>query len=209
MALVGIRDIRDYLIQVRPDSQSSGMASPFNVKKKALTLANFTQDEIKTLYNQHTEASGQVFEDSAIERAWHWSEGQPWLVNALAYEAVVEILKNDYSKVITTDIIDKAARDVILSRPAHLDSLLERIKEPRVNRALASVIFGNPDEDDEVSDEDLDYIQDLGLIKCENGSYLSSNPIYEEIMLRKLSSHLQIKAPKRWLAAGLKVNNLK
>jgi hypothetical protein len=197
MALVGIRDIKDYLVRVHPESECEGIASPFNIKKKALTLANFTQTEIGTLYRQHTEASGQLFEDSAIERAWHWSEGQPWLVNALAYEAVVEILKDDYSKAVTAEIIDKAAREIILSRPVHLDSLLERIKEPRLNRALASVIFGSQDEDDEVSDEDINYIQDLELIKYKNSSYTSSNPIYEEIILRKLASYLQFKVPKK------------
>ncbi|MDR0354774.1 MAG: ATP-binding protein, partial [Deltaproteobacteria bacterium] len=49
MALVGLRDIRDYLAQARPDAMSKGIASPFNIKKKALTLANFTLDEIEIL----------------------------------------------------------------------------------------------------------------------------------------------------------------
>ena len=57
LALVGMRDIRDYLVQVRPDSASTGLASPFNVKKKALPLAHFTQEEIAALYRQHTEAT--------------------------------------------------------------------------------------------------------------------------------------------------------
>jgi hypothetical protein len=61
MALVGMRDIRDYLVQVRPEEKYIGLASPFNVKKKSLTLANFTHDEIQGLYNQHTEATDQIF----------------------------------------------------------------------------------------------------------------------------------------------------
>jgi hypothetical protein len=93
MAIVGLRDIRDYLAQVRPDEMSKGLASPFNIKKEALTLANFTERDIEALYLQHTEASTQVFEPSAIQRAWYWSEGQPWLVNALANQAVVRDLK--------------------------------------------------------------------------------------------------------------------
>jgi hypothetical protein len=127
MALVGMRDIRDYLVQVRPEEQSTGLASPFNVKKKSLTLANFTQDEIQSLYNQHTEATGQVFRQEAIERAWYWSEGQPWLVNALAYEVVVEQLKNNYFKVIDGTNIDQAAETLIQRRDTHMDSLLERL----------------------------------------------------------------------------------
>jgi hypothetical protein len=58
MALVGMRDIRDYLVQVRTESESIGLASHFNIKKEALTLANFTKEQIQELYHQHTEASG-------------------------------------------------------------------------------------------------------------------------------------------------------
>ncbi|MDR1607034.1 MAG: ATP-binding protein, partial [Deltaproteobacteria bacterium] len=96
LALVGMRDIRDYL-ETSEDLRAKAEGSPFNIKKESLTLANFTQSEIATLYHQHTEASGQVFEPLAVERAWYWSEGQPWLVNALAYEALVKILNNNYS----------------------------------------------------------------------------------------------------------------
>lgn len=109
MALIGMRDIRDYLVRVRPEDQAVGLASPFNVKKESLTLANFTQAEIQTLYCQHTEATGQVFTQDAIERAWYWSEGQPWLVNAIAGEIVVKQLRNDFSTVISESNIDQAA----------------------------------------------------------------------------------------------------
>ncbi|MDR2456257.1 MAG: hypothetical protein LBE49_06670 [Deltaproteobacteria bacterium] len=152
VALVGMRNIKDYRTQARAEqaraeqasaeqasaeqaraeTKSKGPASPFNIIKKALILPNFTSDEIKALYNQHTEASGQVFEPSAIERAWYWSEGQPWLVNALAFEAVTEILKNQYSEPVTGPIIDLAAGALIKRRDTHIDYLLERLREPRV-----------------------------------------------------------------------------
>jgi hypothetical protein len=61
--------MRDYLVQVRPDEESKGVASPFNIKKESLTLANFTRNEIQTLYGQHTEVAGQKFTDEAIDRA--------------------------------------------------------------------------------------------------------------------------------------------
>ncbi|MDR1577510.1 MAG: hypothetical protein LBT86_04690 [Deltaproteobacteria bacterium] len=66
MALVGLRDLRDYVVEVGGDTSVIGSGSPFNITQKALTLTNFTRDEIKTLYLQHTEASGQIFEDKAI-----------------------------------------------------------------------------------------------------------------------------------------------
>ncbi|MDR1041122.1 MAG: ATP-binding protein, partial [Deltaproteobacteria bacterium] len=85
MALVGMRDIRDYLTIVRADGESQGPGgSPFNVRDESLSLADFTREEIEVLYGQHTAETGQIFEPEAVDRAWHWTEGQPWLVNALA-----------------------------------------------------------------------------------------------------------------------------
>jgi hypothetical protein len=58
VALVGMRNIRDYKAQVRPDSQTLGSASPFNIVTKLLTLKNFTKEEIRQLYQQHTDETG-------------------------------------------------------------------------------------------------------------------------------------------------------
>ncbi|MDR1038919.1 MAG: ATP-binding protein [Deltaproteobacteria bacterium] len=78
MALVGIRDIRDYLTKVRKPLETKGPeGSPSNVKKESLTLPDFTRDEIRDLYGQRTSETGQVFLPEAVDRAWYWSEGQP------------------------------------------------------------------------------------------------------------------------------------
>jgi hypothetical protein len=192
MALVGMRDIRDYLNQVRPDLASMGLTSPFNIKKKAFTLANFTRSEIGTLYSQHTLSSGQVFEDSAIDRAWYWSEGQPWLVNALAYEIVVEILQNDYTAIIDCKLMDQAAEVLIKRRDTHIDSLLERLKEPRISRIMEPVITGAKRLPGVVTEDDIKYSLDLGLLKRESGVLKAANPIYQEVILRTLSSKYEI-----------------
>ena len=86
-----------------PSSNSGGAtlgsASPFNIASMSLKLANFTEDEVGALYAQHTADTGQVFPSEAVSRAFHWSQGQPWLVNALAREVVDKILGMDYVKV--------------------------------------------------------------------------------------------------------------
>ncbi|MDR0550282.1 MAG: hypothetical protein LBI10_12880, partial [Deltaproteobacteria bacterium] len=114
LALVGMRDIRDYLASNHPDSVDERLANPFNIVTERLTLANFTEKEIGELYGQHTAATGQKFSKNALERAWYWSEGQPWLVNALARQTVVIILNNDYKVDITAKHIDRAAQDLII-----------------------------------------------------------------------------------------------
>ncbi|MDR0704624.1 MAG: ATP-binding protein, partial [Planctomycetaceae bacterium] len=70
IALVGMRNIRDYKAKVRPDSVTLGSASPFNIVTESLTLRNFTKEEITQLYHQHTSETGQLFEDDAVELVW-------------------------------------------------------------------------------------------------------------------------------------------
>ena len=190
VALVGMRNIRDYKAQVRPDSDTLGSASPFNIVTKSLTLTNFTRDEIGSLYGQHTAETGQVFEEPAVDRASYWTCGQPWLVNALARECVEELLENDYARPVTAERMDEAAEVLLCRRDTHLDSLLERLKEPRVQRIVEPVILGTEPVESTLSD-DCQYVLDLGLLKREERTLKPANPIYAEVILRTLSYDTQ------------------
>jgi hypothetical protein len=127
LALVGTRNIRNYLYRVSPEEKSTGTPSPFNVIESSLSLGDFTREDIKALYGQHTALTGQVFEPSAFDQAWLWTEGQPWLVNALAKSVIERQFKRDYSRVVAGLDIDHAARDTLQRGETPIDSLLERI----------------------------------------------------------------------------------
>ncbi|MDR1546337.1 MAG: hypothetical protein LBU12_06430 [Deltaproteobacteria bacterium] len=75
-------DFHDCLVQ--SETESRGLASPFNIKEGTF----FPRAEIETVHRQRNEAAGPVFEASAVDQAWRWSKGQPWLVNALAQQIV-------------------------------------------------------------------------------------------------------------------------
>ncbi|MDR1079838.1 MAG: ATP-binding protein [Deltaproteobacteria bacterium] len=206
LALVGMRDIRDYLYRIRPEERSTGLGSPFNVREESLTLADFTFEEIGALYWQHTEETGQIFEPGAVERVWFWTEGQPWLVNALADDVIYKRFKKDYSRAITGADIDQSARNLILRNPPHFDSLLERLKEPRVRRVIEPVITGAGILPGNVPTDDAEYTIDLGLLKGnpdDNVSFRASNPIYGEVIVRALTRKLQKDVPpqlaNRWM----------
>jgi len=92
IALVGMRNIRDYKAQVRLENQTLGPANPFNIVTKTLTLKNFTKEEITSLYQQHTDETGQIFENETIDLIYERTCGQPWLINAIVREIIVEIL---------------------------------------------------------------------------------------------------------------------
>jgi predicted SprT family Zn-dependent metalloprotease len=158
-------------------------------------------EEIGNLYRQHTVATGQVFEDSAVERALYWTEGQPWLVNALAYDVVSRQFGDDYSKVISGIDIDQAAKTLILRNDTHLDSLLERLREPRIRRVMEAVITGIDSFPSEISDDDAKYTLDLGLLKknLNKDDYQPANPIYQEVIVRAMSSGLQKSFPAEYV----------
>lgn len=58
VALIGLRDVRDYKVAAG-GSRRLGTASPFNIKIESLTLRNFTQAEVASLYGQHTADTGR------------------------------------------------------------------------------------------------------------------------------------------------------
>jgi hypothetical protein len=196
VALVGMRNIRDYKAKIRPDSESMGSASPFNIVTESLTLKNFTTEEIVRLYRQHTGETGQAFEENAIELIWEQTQGQPWLVNAIAREVIEKMLHSDYTKPVTVELVREAIQNIILARPTHIDSLLERLKEERVRRIIEPMILG--EEFIPRNSDDFLYTCDLGLIRVLNGRVEPANPIYAEVIIRKLSSDMQetLKNPK-------------
>ncbi|MDR1480708.1 MAG: ATP-binding protein, partial [Planctomycetaceae bacterium] len=116
VALVGMRNIRDYKAKVRPESQGLGGASPFNIVTETFTLKNFTKEEIIFLYQQRTNETGQIFKENAIDLVWEQTQGQPWLVNAIAREVIVKLLDSDHSKPITAELVGEAIQNIILNR---------------------------------------------------------------------------------------------
>ncbi|MDR2199427.1 MAG: AAA-like domain-containing protein [Deltaproteobacteria bacterium] len=217
IALVGMRNIRDYRIKIRPDTQTMGSFSPFNIIKKVLTLSNFTPVEIASLYAQHSEASGQVFEEEAVQRVWYWTEGQPWLVNALAAEVVEDILRHDYTKPINASLIDQAADNLVRRRDTHIDSLLARLSEPGVLKVIESVISlsstsVNNYKADKISGESynnsLQYCIDLGLIKQEDMPQ-PANRIYASIIMRYLNQNVIVDISNDQANAWMDGNKIK
>ncbi len=186
VALVGMRNVRDYKVKVREDRDTLGSASPFNIVAESLTLRNFNKPEVIDLLSQHTKQNKQVFSSEVVDVVYYYSQGQPWLVNAMVKETINKILDSDYTKRISEEHVEKAAQNIILRRDTHIDSLLERLKEKRVQKVLEPVITGETSLFDPL-DDDFQYVLDLGLLKDDNGRYRPSNPIYSEVFSRTLS----------------------
>ena len=189
LALVGMRNIRDYKARIRPDSATFGSSSPFNIVTKAFTLRNFTAAEVAELYAQHTAETGQVFERQAVDYAFEQTQGHPWLVNAVARECVEEIAKRDYAVPVTRSMAEQAVQNIILARGTHVDSMLERLKEPRVRKIIQPLIMGEEVADN--GDDDYMFAKDLGLIRDDRDRAEPANPIYAELIFRALTQKAQ------------------
>lgn len=192
LALIGMRDVRDYKVA----SGASGRlhtSSPFNIKVESLTLRNFTAEEVAALYQQHTAETGQVFTPEAMRRAFDLTQGQPWLVNALARQAT-QVLAPDPKTPITAEIIDRAKEILIERQDTHLDSLAERLREPRVRRIIEPMLAGQLLSD--TPQDDIRFLIDLGLARAGNGGGLEiANPIYREVIPRALAGTAQASLP--------------
>jgi len=189
VALIGLRDVRDYRIEEGPQSPRLGTSSPFNIKVESLTLRNFTAEEVASLCLQHQEASGQIFESAALERVFELTQGQPWLVNALARQ-LVEVEVPNRQEPIDLEAVERAKERLVLRRDTHLDSLAARLREPRLRRVIEPILGGTIFSA-EVTSDDLEYAIDLGLLRRTEGNIEVANPIYREVIPRALAEVLE------------------
>ncbi len=197
IALIGLRDVRDYKIRLRPERENLGTGSPFNVKSKSLFMLGFTVAEVSDLLEEHTKATGQAFDEAVKQEIYRLSQGQPWLTNALANQIVAELLHNDYQKTITLEHVAQAREALIQRRDTHLDSLIDKLREPLVKPIVEAIINGETPDFDILNDA-LSYTRDLGLI-APKPPVRFANPIYQEIIPRVLSFGFQEMLPSDYI----------
>ncbi len=206
VGLIGLRDVRDYKV-ASGGSERLNTASPFNIKVSSITLRNFNAEEVAELYQQHTEDTGQLFTPEAAAIAFDLTIGQPWLVNALAKEVVEKMVKNR-SVAITKEHILQAKEILISRRDTHLDSLAERLREPRIKAIIQPMLAGL--ELGDIPNDDIQFVIDLGLCKMHpQGGLTIANPIYREVLPRVLTvtpmASLPMIAPT-WLTQSGELN---
>jgi hypothetical protein len=189
--LCGVRDVRDYRIHSSKTKEIITGGSAFNIKAESLRLGNFSPEEIVRLYRHHTTETGQVFEDAVFPLVWELTAGQPWLVNALAYQACFAMKEmRDRTKPVTVEVINQAREELILRRDTHLDQLTDKLREDRVRRVIEPLLAGAGDLKS-LPPDDISYARDLGLITA-NGQIQIANRIYQEVIPRELTWSAQV-----------------
>jgi hypothetical protein len=192
MGLIGMRDVRDYKV-ASGGSDRLQTASPFNIKVESLTMRGFYAEEVAELYQQHTDDTGQIFTPEAVQLVFDLTQGQPWLVNALARQ-LTEVIAPEPSIVITPSMVEEAKEILIRRQDTHLDSLAERLREDRVKVIIEPILAGQ--NLPMTSNEDRQYLVDLGLLRRDPaGGLVVANPIYREVLPRVLAQGPQDSLP--------------
>ena len=183
--LCGVRDVRDYRIHARSEKEVITGGSAFNIKAKSLRLGDFSREEVLALLGQHTSETGQEFTAEALDTVWEQTQGQPWLVNALADETCFQgEFAEAWDRPVTAEAIRAAQEQLILRRETHLDQLADKLQEERVRRVVEPLLSG--DEARSIPQDDLMYVRDLGLISTDDPVRIA-NPIYREVIPRELT----------------------
>jgi len=189
--LCGVRDVRDYRIHSSRHKEIITGGSAFNIKAESLRLGDFVQSEVNTLLEQHTRETGQEFTTEARGCIWHLSQGQPWLVNALAYETCFKMKEGrDRTTPIDKDMVEQAKENLITRRETHLDQLADKLQEERVRKVVEGILTGGEHVAGDLPEDDIQYVTDLGLIRRKPQVDIA-NPIYREIVPRMLTSTTQ------------------
>lgn len=184
IGLIGLRDVRDYKT-ASGGSDRLHTASPFNVKVESLSLRDFTLEEVVELYHQHTKDTGQLFAEMAVQLVFELTQGQPWLVNAIARQ-LTEVIAPDPKIVIVPAMVETAKEILIRRQDTHLDSLAERLQESRIKAIIEPMLAGL--ELGNVPNDDIQFVIDLGLCKMKaEGGLTIANPIYREVLPRILT----------------------
>ncbi len=190
--LCGVRDVRDYRIHSDKENSVITGGSAFNIKTKSLRLGDFTRKEMNSLYQQHTDETSQIFLPETIDLAWEYTNGQPWIVNALGYEVCFEMeAEHIRQNPITPDMLAQAKENLIIRRETHLDQLMDKLQEARVIRVLGPILEGKT-LTQSFQKDDIGYVLDIGLIRqAANGEIQLANRIYQEIIPRELVWNIQ------------------
>ncbi|MDR1378450.1 MAG: hypothetical protein LBJ36_05305 [Synergistaceae bacterium] len=188
--LSGVRDVRDIDIDIGNNETLLGRSGS-DIRERSIVLNNFTQNEIKELCEQYTAESRQVFQENAYPRLFALTGGRPWLVNAILGEAIYEMgFGRDVSRPITFGMIDAAKDHFIARQEIYMNQLTVKLTPPSVRETLFPILVGGGWKK-KPSQEDLDYLEDLELIKRSATGWGIPNAIYREIIPKVMGMSLK------------------
>jgi hypothetical protein len=156
-------------------------ASPFNIKESTRSRCGTSPPTRSASSTPSTPRHRPALRRRAVARAFELSQGQPWLVNALARGATRDVVP-DAARAITAADIDAARELLIRRQDTHLDSLIERLHEERVRRVIAPMIAGRAAGEGAATTTGALWSTSGSCAATATGGLDIANPIYREVV---------------------------
>ncbi|MBM3241626.1 hypothetical protein FJZ31_35545 [Candidatus Poribacteria bacterium] len=157
-------------------------SSPFNIHE-AISVENFTVEQVKELLMQYSEETGEFFPEEVISFIADKTGGQPYLVNLVAKILTTEVKPYTENRPIIIDDAEKAYMKMLTMRGnTNLDSIRKRIKNDAAKSRLIAIIYDG-DVDYNLEDETLEELITLGIIGEKDGKCVISNPAYAHTII--------------------------
>ena len=162
LALIGLRDVRDYKVAAG-GSERLNTASPFNIKTESFTLRHFTAGGSgRTLPAAYRRHRAGLSPRRRIAYAFELTQGQPWLVNALARQAVEVIVPDPTSPWHRRG--HRRGQGASDPAPGHAPGQPGRAAARAARAPRHRADAGRPSRLSDVPEDDIRFVVDLGLV---------------------------------------------
>jgi len=188
VALAGVHDIKNLKARYRDETQTIGSASPFNIAID-YELAAFSLKNIRQYYWQHTEATGQEFEDEVITRVHEVTNGHPWLVSVLAKLLVEKIVPNRKQR-IRLDYAESAIQELLALRNPNFESLFKNARRPNLFPIVLDLLEGKHRRYS-IQNDDIDLGVKYGIFAAKDRQLTLANPIYAQVLYENFEKDLE------------------
>lgn len=171
LAIVGVRSIT----QLNYDRS----ISPFNIQDD-FSLSNFTLEQIRNLFGQHTTETGQAFPSEVVEKVHRQTAGQPFLVNRMA-QILTQEMALPLEDTITPAHFEAAHQQILDEDNVHLAHLTTNIRrDPRFEPLLMRICLKENGVRFNIRNELISELATYGVLKKGvNGFCKVTNPIYQ------------------------------
>lgn len=164
IGLVTSFDLRPKGLSKEIEAGTPDSTGPFERFWSSRLLPPFSTDEIRALYAQHFGDLQQRFAPEAPELIQEITAGHPYWVQALG-RSLAEVSSSD--EPLTKSHVLAARRQLIQQNVTPIADLEVRLDEPRVRHVVEALLQGTV-AISSVSDADVQFVRDLGLISADD-----------------------------------------
>ena len=158
--------------------------SPFNIQDE-FELPNFTLSQVRTLFKQYTQETGQAFAEGVIENIQQQTGGQPFLVNRLAQILTME-MKIGSEQTLSTTHFQKAHQQILNETNVHFSHLKTNVRRhPRFETLLMEVCSYEVGIRFNIHNDFISELVTYGVLKAGTDGYCQiTNPIYHHCIIQ-------------------------